>query len=114
VHATTKAGMWWGGVGRGGGGGQRDWQSINGNKSMLVLSGEVVSSYELGVVIPLSILDLDVANIKMINLKYCFQIKRVTTHMRPESKAAGIDAQLAGLTFKPIGCAIMVLIFDNI
>jgi hypothetical protein len=31
-----------------------------------------------------------------------------------ESKAAGVDAQLAGLTFKPIGCAIMVLIFDNI
>ena len=73
-------GVGWGGVG---GGGQRDWQSIHGNKSMLVLSGEVVSSYELGV-IPLSILDLDVANIKMINLKYCFQIKRVTTHMRPK------------------------------
>ena len=73
-------GVGWGGVG----GGQRDWQSINGNKSMLVLSGEVVSSYELGGVIPLSILDLDVANIKMINLKYCFQIKRVTTHIRPK------------------------------
>jgi hypothetical protein len=31
-------------------------------------------------------LDLDVANIKMINLKCCFQIKRVTTHMRPKAR----------------------------